>query len=388
MSWLRRVATVALISLLALGALWLALRLAGLDATRALLALWDGSFGSSYALTSSTLVRATPLILTGLAVALAFRAGVWNIGAEGQLLAGAATAAAVGLFATPAFGALTVVAALAVGALAGALWAWVAAYLRNRFGVLEVISTIMLNFVALYAVGYLVRGPLQEPTHIYPQSKPLPALAQLPRLIEGSRLHWGFVLAVAAAPIVWWVLRYTAAGFRVRAVGQNPSAARVAGMVDVQRTTMGVFLVSGALAGLAGAIELTGVTFALYENVSPGYGYTAIAVALLAGLDPLGVLATGLLFGALEAGALSMQREAAVPAVVVNVVEALLVLLVLAVAKWRGGSPLLARLAGSGSGASGDDSTPTGGGGAIVSGGGSMRPDAPPAGGTQAEAAG
>ncbi|HEY9428385.1 MAG TPA: ABC transporter permease [Gemmatimonadaceae bacterium] len=386
MSWLRRVATVALVSLLALGALWLALRLAGLDATRALVALWDGSFGSGYALTSSTLVRATPLILTGLAVAIAFRAGVWNIGAEGQLLTGAATAAAVGLFATPAFGALTVVVALAVGALAGALWAWIAAYLRNRFGVLEVISTIMLNFVALYAVGYLVRGPLQEPTHIYPQSEPLPVLAQLPRLIEGSRLHWGFVVAVVAAPVVWWVLRYTAAGFRVRAVGQNPSAARVAGMVDVQRTTMGVFLVSGALAGLAGAIELTGVTFALYENVSPGYGYTAIAVALLAGLDPLGVLATGLLFGALEAGALSMQREAAVPAVVVNVVEALLVLLILAVARWRGGSAILARLAGSGSGASGDDSTKAGGGGAA--GRGKARPGAPPASGTHAEAAG
>ncbi|HET7551760.1 MAG TPA: ABC transporter permease [Gemmatimonadaceae bacterium] len=361
MSWLRRAAIVALISSLALTALWLALHLAGLDATRALAALWDGSFGSAYALTSSTLVRATPLILTGLAVAIAFRAGVWNIGAEGQLLAGAATAAAVGLFATPASGALTVVVALAVGALAGALWAWIAAYLRNRFGVLEVISTIMLNFVALYAVGYLVRGPLQEPTHIYPQSEPLPALAQLPRLIEGSRLHWGFVLAVVAAPVAWWVLRHTAAGFRVRAVGQNPGAARVAGMVDVQRTTMGVFLVSGALAGLAGAIELTGVTFALYENVSPGYGYTAIAVALLAGLDPLGVLATGLLFGALEAGALSMQREAAVPAVVVNVVEALLVLLVLAVAKWRGGSAMLARLAGAGSGAGEDGSTPAGG---------------------------
>jgi simple sugar transport system permease protein len=352
-SWLRRVATVVAVSLLALGALWLALWLAGLDATRALLALWDGSFGSGYALASSTLVRATPLILTGLAVAIAFRAGVWNIGAEGQLLAGAATAAAVGLFATPVFGAFTVVAALGVGAIAGALWAWVAAYLRNRFGVLEVISTIMLNFVALYAVGYLVRGPLQEPTHIYPQSEAISELARLPRLIAGSRLHWGFVLAVVAAPLAWWVLRYTAAGFRVRAVGQNAAAARSAGLVDVERTTMRVFLASGALAGLAGAIELTGVTFALYENISPGYGYTAIAVALLAGLDPLGVLATGLLFGALEAGALSMQREAAVPAVVVNVVEALLVLLILAVARWRGGSTLLARLAGGGAGGAG-----------------------------------
>lgn len=340
------VATVAVVSIAALAALWLALRLAGLDSTHALVALWNGSFGSSYALTSSTLVRATPLVLTGLAVALAFRAGVWNIGAEGQLLAGAATAAAVGLIATPVLGHFTIVVALLLGALAGALWAGIAAELRNRFGVLEVISTIMLNFVALYGVGYLVRGPLQEPTHVYPQSDPLPELARLPSLITGTRLHWGFVLALIAAPVVWWVLRYTAAGFRVRAIGHNAEAARIAGRVDVERTTMRVFLVSGALAGLAGAIELTGVTFALYENISPGYGYTAIAVALLAGLHPLGVMATGLLFGALEAGALSMQREAAVPAVVVNVVEALLVLLILAAAKWRGGSVLLSRMAG------------------------------------------
>jgi len=372
-SWLRRVATVALVSLLALALLWLALRLAGLDATRALAALWDGSFGNGYALTSATLVRATPLILTGLAVAIAFRAGVWNIGAEGQLLVGAATAAAVGLLATPLLGAFAAAAALAAGALAGAAWAWIAAYLRNRFGVLEVISTIMLNFVALYAVGYLVRGPLQEPMHIYPQSVPLPEPARLPRMIEGSRLHWGFALALLAAPAAWWVLRYTAAGFRVRAVGQNPSAARVAGMVDVRRTTMRVFLASGALAGLAGAIELTGVTFALYENVSPGYGYTAIAVALLAGLDPLGVLATGVFFGALEAGALAMQREAAVPSVVVNVVEALLVLLILAAARWRGGSAALARLAGGasgsagGNGAAGPTATERAGGGAAGS---------------------
>lgn len=346
-------ATVAVVSFVAFAAVWVALRLAGLDATHALVALWNGSLGSGYALTSSTLVRATPLILTGLAVALAFRAGVWNIGAEGQLLAGAATATAVGLFVTPLSGPFTVVVALLLGALAGAIWAWIAAELRNRFGVLEVISTIMLNFVALYAVGYLVRGPLQEATHVYPQSDPLPALARLPGLIEGTRLHWGFVLALIAAPMIWWVLRYTAAGFRVRLVGQNPEAARIAGRVDVERTAMRVFLVSGALAGLAGAIELTGVTFALYENISPGYGYTAIAVALLAGLDPLGVMATGLLFGALEAGSLSMQREAAVPAVVVNVVEALLVLLILAVVRWRGGSALLARLSGGGAGSGG-----------------------------------
>lgn len=330
----------------ALLALWVALRLAGLDATRALAALWEGSVGSTYALTSSMLVRATPLIFTGLAVALAFRAGVWNIGAEGQLLAGAAVAAVVGLWWEPVLGVATLPTALLLGAAAGALWAGIAAWLRTRFGVLEVISTIMLNFIALYGVGYLVRGPLQEPTHVYPQSAPLPDLARLPAIAPGMRLHWGFVLAVLTAPALWWMLRATAMGFRIRAAGQNADAARVAGQIDTARTTQHAFLLSGALAGLAGAVELTGVTFALYENISPGYGYTAIAVALLAGLDPLGVVLAGLLFGGLEAGALAMQRDAAVPAVVVSVVEALLVLLVLAAARWRSASALLTRIAG------------------------------------------
>jgi simple sugar transport system permease protein len=295
----------------------------------AVAALARGAVGSPDAVVSATLVRATPLILAGLAVALAFRAGVLNVGAEGQLLAGAGAAAAAGGALAPALGGSTVLATLAAGAAAGAAWAGVAAVLRRRFGVLEVISTIMLNFVALHAVGYLVRGPLQEPTGIYPQSAALPSGARLPLLVPGSRLHVGFALAVGVALALWWALGATAAGFRVRAVGLNPAAAASAGLIDVPRVTARAFLASGALAGLAGAVEVTGVTFALYENLSPGYGYTAIAVALLAGLHPVGVVGTGLLFGALEAGASAMQRDAGVPAAVVSVVEAVLILLVL-----------------------------------------------------------
>ncbi len=327
----------ALVALLiALCALALVLALAHVDVARALGALWSGSFGSVDALTSSTLVRATPLILAGLGVALAFRAGVWNIGAEGQLLAGAAASAAVALSlgGAKSGGWPIVIIALAASAGAGAFWAAIAGVLRRRFGVLEVISTIMLNFVALYAVAYLVRGPLQEPTHIYPQSTALSGAARLPALLPGSRLHWGFVIAIAAAVTQWWILRSTATGFRVRASGANPSAAQTAGRIDVARTTLGAFLVSGALAGLAGGVQVTGVTFALYENISPGYGFTAIAVALLAGLDSLGVIATGILFGALESGALAMQREAGVPAVVVTTIEAVLILMVVATARW------------------------------------------------------
>ncbi|HEY0777208.1 MAG TPA: ABC transporter permease [Gemmatirosa sp.] len=299
--------------------------------SQALAAFWQGAFGSTDAVVSATLVRATPLILAGLAVAVAFRAGVLNLGAEGQLLVGAAAAATVGLALAPVLGGATVVAALVAGAVAGACWAGIAAELRARFGVLEVISTIMLNFVALYAVGWLVRGPLQEPTHVYPQSATLAPGGRLPLLVPDSRLHAGLALAVAAAAALWWTLRATWAGFRLRAVGLNPAAATSAGRIDVSRVTTRAFLVSGALAGLAGAVEVTGVTFALYDNFSPGYGYTAVAVALLAGLHPLGVLATGTLFGALEAGASAMQRDAGVPATVAGVIEASLVLVVLAV---------------------------------------------------------
>lgn len=298
----------------------------GFDAAAGMIALFRGSLGSSYAITSGTLVRATPVILTGLSVAIAFRAGVFNIGAEGQLLAGAAAAAAVSLLPRIGTSYASSWVALLVGACAGAAWAGVAAVLRERFRVLEVISTILLNFVALDLVGYLVRGPLQEPQHIYPQSATIAMAARLPRILPASRLHAGFVIAIAVTGAAWWALRFTAAGFRLRAVGANADAARVAGEIDVARTTARAFIVSGAVAGLAGAIELTGVTFALYENISPGYGYTGIAVALLARLDPLAVIPSGLLFGALEAGASAMQRDAGVPSVVVSIVEAMIIL--------------------------------------------------------------
>jgi simple sugar transport system permease protein len=293
-----------------------------------LVALWSGSLGSWYAITSATLVRAVPLLCTGVAVAIAFRAGVFNIGAEGQLLVGAAAATAVSL-ATPLVawsGGVTIILALAAAAVAGGLWAGVAAVLRARFGVLEVISTIMLNFVAVHFVSYLVRGPVQEPTHAYPQSATIAESLHLPRLPGAGRLHAGLLLAIAITAVSGWVVRRTAAGFRLMAVGENPDAAASAGQIDVGRTSTRAFLASGALAGLAGGIELLGVTFALYENLSPGYGFTAIAVALLAGLDPWRVLPTAVLFGALEAGAGAMQRDAGIPSTLVTVIEAALIL--------------------------------------------------------------
>jgi len=313
----------------------LLLAVGGYDVAAAARALVGGSFGSWYAFGSGTLVRATPLVLTGLSVAIAFRAGVFNIGAEGQFLAGAAAATAVALALGDASRLVALTLPLFAGCLAGALWAGIAAVLRSRFNVLEVISTLLLNFVAGFGVSYLVRGPLQEPTHIYPQTSTISLAAQLPRLGAATRLHAGSLIALACACIAWWVMRSTAAGFRVRAAGANANAAAIAGQIDVRRTTMRAFLVSGALAGVAGAIEVMGVTFALYENISPGYGYTAIAVALLARLDPAGVIVTGVLFGALDSGAAAMQRDANVPSVVVMVVEAAVILALLAADRIR-----------------------------------------------------
>jgi ABC-type uncharacterized transport system permease subunit len=328
-------ARVLVLLAIAIAMLAVLLMATGHEVIPALSAMVRGAFGSYYAITSATIVRMVPLALAGLAVSVAFRAGILNIGAEGQLLVGAAAATAISgtLGGVPWFIGIPVM--LGAGAIAGGAWAAIAGALRLRFGVLEVISTIMLNFVAQYLTGWLVRGPLQEPTRVNPQSVTLAPELQMPVLLEGTRLHAGVLLVVMVAIAVWWWLRRTASGFRLRAVGATPTAAASAGGIDVPRTMFGAFLVSGLLAGLAGSVEYTGITYALYENFSPGSGYTAIAVALLARLHPLGVVATALLFGALEAGANAMQRDAGVPNVVVSVVEALLILLVLAADRWR-----------------------------------------------------
>lgn len=290
------------------------------------------------ALLADALVRATPLMLTGLSVALAFKGGVFNIGAEGQLLAGAAVSTAVSLSWSDSLGGFVLFFALAAGAIAGAMWAAIAAELRSRFHVTEIISTIMLNFIAIHLVSYLVRGPLQEPTRIYPQTPSIDMSAQLPIILPDTRLHLGFPVAVLIALALAWFFLRTAAGFRIRAAGSSPSAAWSAGGVDVNRTSFLVFMTSGALAGLAGAIEVSGVTFALYENLSPGYGYTGIAVALIAALNPASIVASAVFFGVLQTGALALQREFAIPSSLASVAEAALILGVLAVAAYRGRS--------------------------------------------------
>ena len=324
---------------LGLLALALSVRLAGYDASAALAALWQGAFGSWYALTSATLVRAVPLIIIGLGIALAFRGGALNIGADGQFYAGAIAATWVGLHVAARPAPIAIVAVLAAATLAGMAWIAVPVLLKFRFGVLEVISTLLLNFVAEALVSLMVQGPLQERQHIYPQSDSIAEAARLP-VLPGSRLHAGIALALVAAVVVWHIFARTYWGFKLRAVGAGARAAEISGRIDARRISVVALLGSGALAGLAGGVEVSGVSYALFQNLSPGYGFTAIAVALLARLHPLGVVATGILFGALEAGAGAMQRDAGVPAVAVYVVEAVVILVVLLVDVGQRRAPL------------------------------------------------
>jgi simple sugar transport system permease protein len=313
----------ALLALVAAG-----LGLAGYDPAAAFVALWHGSFGSADAFLSGTLVRSVPLILIALGFSLALRAGMLNIGAEGQFLAGAIAATWIGVQAG-GWPAPVAIGMAWVGAfVAGLLWVVVPVMLRLRFGVLEVISTLLLNFVAEALVSFMILGPLQEAGGIYPQSDAIAGSARLP-VIPGTRLHLGLLLAVALACALWFHLFRTLAGFRLRAAGAGPRAAVLTGRIDVARVAAIALLLSGGIAGVAGAVEVGGVSYALYANLSPGYGFTAIAVALLARLNPLGIVAAGIFFGGLEVGAGAMQRDAGVPAVIVHAVEAGVILALL-----------------------------------------------------------
>jgi simple sugar transport system permease protein len=325
----RRILLFAGAVVIGLAGLAVTLLLLGYDPITAFGALWSGAFGSWYALTSATLVRAVPLIILGVGFAVALRGGSLNIGMEGQFLAGAVAATWVGLQAGGWPAPLAVGATLAAAGVAGAAWVALPVVLRLRFGVLEVISTLLLNFVAEALVSLMVQGPLQEARGTYPQSDLIAAAARLPQ-VAGSRLHLGLGVALMAVVLVQVVFDRTIWGFRLKAVGAGPRAAWMSGRIASGRLLAAALLCSGVLAGVGGGVEVSGVTYALFQNLSPGYGFTAIAVALLARGQPWAIVLTGFLFGALEAGAGAMQRDAGVPAVAVFISEALIILTVLA----------------------------------------------------------
>ncbi len=305
------VATLAVAMLLAL--------VAGANPLAVLSQIATGALGSKLAILE-TLNRATPLIFTGLAVAVAFRAKLWNIGAEAQLYAGAIMAVVLGTGALASPWVLPVSALAAM--LAGAALLLGPVLLKTRLGVDEVVTTLLLNFIMLLLVSYLLEGPMKDPMGMgWPKSTPLIPEARLPRIVEGLRLHWGFALAILSAVVVWVIQTRTTLGFEIRAVGQNPEAARFAGM-PVNGVLVKTALLSGGLAALAGWSEVAGLKGHLSSDLSPGFGYTGIIVAMLALLHPLGVVVTAIFVAGIFVGSDAMSRAAGVPTYIADMLMA------------------------------------------------------------------
>ena len=315
----RRLGLPALALVATLGvAMGLAL-LAGANPFAVLGQIATGALGSKLAILE-TLNRATPLIFTGLAVAVAFRAKLWNIGAEAQLYAGAILAVVLG---TGVLGSPWVLPVSALAAmLAGAALLLGPVLLKTRLGVDEVVTTLLLNFIMLLFVSYLLEGPMKDPMGMgWPKSPALIPEARLPRIVEGLRLHWGFALAIIAAVVVWVIQARTTLGFEIRAVGQNPEAARFAGM-PVNAVLVKTAMLSGGLAALAGWSEVAGLKGHLSSDLSPGFGYTGIIVAMLALLHPLGVIVTAIFVAGIFVGSDAMSRAAGVPTYIADMLMA------------------------------------------------------------------
>jgi len=296
-------------------------------------ALFYGSLGDAGAI-SESLVASTPYIFTGLAVALGFRGGLFNIGGEGQLLVAAGAAVVIGYsFHLPWFIHLPL--AIAGGTLAGAIYGAIPGYLKAKTGAHEVINTIMMNYIAFRFFSWAFTGPLRRPGGDAPVTQEIFPSAYLPQLFTGYRFHWGFFLALAVAFGVWWLLFKTTLGFEIRTVGANPSAARYSGM-KITRITVLTMAISGGLAGLAGVNEVLGLNHFLADGFSAGYGFDAIALALLGKSHPLGVVLAALLFGTLRSGATRMQSIASIPIDIISVVQALVIVFIAApaIVRW------------------------------------------------------
>jgi general nucleoside transport system permease protein len=287
-------------------------------------ALWEGSFGSLRAF-GDVLNRADTFLLLGLGIAIAIRAGFFNVGAEGQLWVGALGGTLVAIYLSgPA--ALIIPLALVAGFVFGALWSLLVALLKIFFQVDELISSLMLNYVAILLIGYLTFGPIQA--YRAGQTERIPTEYYLPTLIPDTRVHVGFLIGLAAVVGLWLLLYRTTFGYEIRTVGGNPDAARYAG-ISANKVIVRVSLIGGGLCGVAGANAILGVQHVLLSTFSTGFGYTAIAVALLGGLGPFGVLAAAVLFGALEIGASNMQYVADVPAALSGLIEGMILVLFL-----------------------------------------------------------
>lgn len=298
-------------------------------------ALWDGAFGSTNAF-AETLVKATPLLLVGLGICISFRGDVINIGGEGQMIIGAVLATWVGLNFTGLPGWLTITISMLAGFLGGAIWGGIPGVLKAYFSVNEILSTVMMNAIAVQLMNFLLRGPMIDPAQAklasqIPQTARLEEIFRLPRLAP-TRLHLGALIAVILAVLVYILLWRTTLGYRIRAVGQNPHASRYAG-IKVQRYVVLALLLSGAFAGLAGAVQVFGVNYRMItDGSSSGFtgsaGFNGIVAALFGGLHPILTIPASILFGALLVGANKMQRVVQVPSALITALNGLVVVFV------------------------------------------------------------
>ena len=321
----------ALVGALVIGAIFILL--AKSDPIRAYQVMLTGPFSSSFGITE-TLVRTTPLLLTGLGIIISFRCGVLNIGGEGQILVGAIASAGVALAFPNLPGLLLFPLVLISGGLAGGFWGAIAGVLKARLNVNEILSTVMLNQIAAQLYLLLIRGVLIDPQEVaygtgVPQTALVPDVVWLTRLIPGARLNTGFILAIVLAILVYYLLMHTTIGYRLRAVGAGPAAAQYAGINVPFYMALSMFL-AGGLAGLAGTVEVLGVHHRALEDISAGYGFSAIVAALFGRLHPIGIIPASILFGSLILGADMMQRAVSIPAAIVMVIQGFVILFVVA----------------------------------------------------------
>ncbi len=287
-----------------------------------------GNFTNIYNI-GEIFVKATPIILTGLAFTFAFKTGLFNIGGEGQMFAGAIAAVYVGLKTGHMSPFITITLCFLAALVAGAIWGIIPGLLKAKFGSSEIIVTIMFNYIGLYLVSYVVDGPLRESSGFYPQTDMIGKNAFLPYFLPGTRLHIGFIIAIVLSILTYIILKKTPFGYKLRAVGHNPHGAEYAG-ISIKKSIILSMAISGALAGVAGFTEIGGIHHRLLDNFSVGVGFDGIAAALLGGAQPIAVILSSVLLGMLKTGANAMQRGVGVPANIVNIIQALIILFVLA----------------------------------------------------------
>lgn len=323
----------AALALMAVGAAFLVgaiiLYLAGVNPATAYYWLFYGAFSATSFI--ETLVRATPLLLVSLGLAIAFTARIWNIGAEGQLYIGAILTAITGLFIQNIPQPLAIPMLLMIAGVGGAAWAMLPAILKAYYGINEIITTLMLNYVAIYIVSYLLHNPFRDPISLFPETATLPEQLWMPIILPGTRLHLGTILAFSTIPIVYLILKRTAFGMKLEILGSGRRTAEYA-RINVARLIIKSMLVSGFLAGIAGGVEVLGIQHKMRLEISPSispYGYTAIAVALLGYLNPILIAVTSIFLGGIINGSMTMHRMANVPVGMAGIIQALMIIFIM-----------------------------------------------------------